>query len=143
MHLATGGQATIIGDFNNDGATDVLTVEQGSGVIRLHTAMAEHAPPGPPQLVGGAIRSMIAADLNGDGRLDLAFVQGRRADLSLALGFGDGRFATPVTVHVGSRRVAGPIVLVADDLDGDGAVDLVKMGLKGHGLQVLLRNPSI
>ena len=93
-------------------------------------------------------------DLNGDGKLDLLLVTQTstrdatlstlRANVQVALGAGDGTFATPVTVNgpeiVGrSYREPQPAAIVVADMNGDGIVDLVMLGSSsGYNMQAAI-----
>ena len=59
---------------------------------------------------------LITADFNGDGRLDLAYLDATASKVFIQLGNGDGTFRVPVTYSVGSV----PQGLVAGDFNGDG-----------------------
>jgi hypothetical protein len=75
----------------------------------------------------------LAADLNGDGKLDLV-ASGSRGIYSL-LGTGKGTFAAPRLVDAGSdlpRAVA--------DLNRDGKLDLIALSADGKKVRVLLGN---
>ena len=63
---------------------------------------------------------MVAADLNGDGRIDLAVANLDSNDVSILLGIGDGTFQPPIRVAVG----AAPSDLIAGDLNRDGFLEL-------------------
>jgi hypothetical protein len=66
---------------------------------------------------------VVAADLNGDGRLDLASADFGSDRLSLFLQTAPGEF--PTTASAALTTGTGPRAMVAADLDGDGLPDLV------------------
>ena len=73
---------------------------------------------------GGNPQVVVAADLNGDGRADLAVVNGQGGTVSVLLAQSGGGFGTPqsfaANAGVGQLRS-----LAAADLNGDGKTDLV------------------
>ncbi len=81
-----------------------------------------------------AAQSVVSADFNGDGRLDLATANRNDHTVSVLLGNGDGTFQAPRTSGTG----AYPDALVAGDLNGDGKDDLET--LHQSNLSVLLAN---
>jgi hypothetical protein len=78
-------------------------------------------------------------DFNGDGKIDLAVVNGGsyldyKGTVSVLLGKGDGTFQTQKTYAVGKR----PVSVVVEDFNGDGKLDLAFSGyalttLRGNG----------
>src|SRR6266576_6165150 len=70
----------------------------------------------PPTYVGRG--QMVAADFNGDGKLDLI-----SADGTVQLGNGDGTFKTGTAWSVSGQNYSG--FLAAGDFNGDGKPDLV------------------
>src|SRR5271169_6406926 len=64
--------------------------------------------------------SVVSADFNGDGILDLAVANFSDSTVTVLLGNGDGTFTTKSTPGVG----APPIAAVVGDFNGDGMPDL-------------------
>lgn len=73
----------------------------------------------------------MAADFNGDGKLDLAVANDATNTVSVLLGNEDGTFQA----HVDFPVVQGPTSLAAGDFDGDGKTDLAVVG---NGFSYLL-----
>jgi len=66
--------------------------------------------------------SVAIADLNGDGKLDLAVVNGDLGTVAVLLGNGDGTFQTAVPYSTGGGN---PNAVVIADVNGDGKPDMV------------------
>lgn len=76
----------------------------------------------------------IAADFNGDGKLDLAYIG--LTGVSIQLGNGDGTFQPPADFAVGD----GPDTMAEGDFNGDGKLDLAIGNYSGQTVSVLLGN---
>jgi FG-GAP-like repeat len=76
--------------------------------------------PGSPIATGSGAISVVAADLNGAGGLDLAVANQGASNVSILLGNGNGTFGAPTNVAVGTD----PVAVVAADLNGAGGLDL-------------------
>ena len=95
----------------------------GFPIPRVHAQSCDLGlgfPQAPNFGVGDTPFSLVAADLNRDGRLDLATANAGSNDVSVLLGNGDGMFQAERRFAVGFF----PLSLVAADLNGDGRLDL-------------------
>ncbi len=90
--------------------------------------------PTPSNPVGRAPQAIVTGDFNGDGRWDLATVNGTSDDVSVLLGNGNGTFRSAVSFGVGKI----PLALVAEDMDRDGVLDLV-LALSGSNQVAVLK----
>jgi hypothetical protein len=83
-----------------------------------------------PTNVGGATSafSLVVADFNGDGRLDLAVASQSPATISVLLGNGNGTFQPTIV-----SNVLVTFNMVAADFNGDGFPDLAAIAIAGGG----------
>jgi hypothetical protein len=84
--------------------------------------------------VGSYTEGLAAADVNGDGYLDL--VAGCAQNVSVLLGRGDGTFQPAVAYPVGNRVVAVAIA----DFNRDGKPDIAAGAYNDHTINILLGN---
>jgi len=83
--------------------------------------------------VGGNPLSVAAANINGDGKLDLISANYADNTLSVLTNDGHGGFVLASSLSVGSS----PYSIVAADVNGDGKVDLISANQHGNTLSVL------
>jgi hypothetical protein len=127
---ATDGLAT--GDFNNDGQADIAFINSGPATnsspepfiqitVLLNQGASEAAIPVKTTSVDCTDAfSLVAADLNNDKNLDLAFVCPTAGYVVVLLGNGDGTFQKPAYYALSGAESLAPAV----DLNGDGFLDL-------------------
>jgi VCBS repeat protein/HYDIN/CFA65/VesB family protein len=83
---------------------------------------------------GNKPSSVVVADFNGDGRLDLALTNEGDNTVSILLSKPDGSFAPKVDYPVGNA----PVQLISSDFNGDGKADLAVINSKDNTLSILL-----
>ena len=86
---------------------------------------------------GDAPVSIVAIDLNGDSRPDLAVANRLAHNVQIFLNTGRGTFLAPQTIALPNN--AAPVAITAGDFTGDGLVDLL-VATQGDNKLTLLRN---
>jgi hypothetical protein len=111
-------------------------------LVGAASAWAALVPEGSPYTVGNDPYSLNAADFNGDGRPDVATINGTSSDVSVFLRQAGGGFAqeagSPISVGAGS----GPSGAAVGDYNGDGLQDLAVSTFVAGNVSVLLRQPA-
>ncbi|MBN2194827.1 MAG: VCBS repeat-containing protein [Polyangiaceae bacterium] len=123
-----GPVSVAIAELDEDGAPDLAIAHYTSQSVGVHLGGADDAlAQSAVYAAAGAVRDLAAADLNGDGQLDLAIASQSPQAVGVLLGSGAGTFAPVVSYPVVSSPYifSGPTAIVAGDLDGNGALDLV------------------
>jgi uncharacterized protein YfaP (DUF2135 family) len=133
--------ALVAADLNGDGHPDLaFTVVRQLNTTTVDVVFSQGdgtftAPVSYP--VGVASYQLITADLDGDGKPDLAAAIDFDSEVMVLRNQGDGSFAAPLSYATGSR----PIATAAADLNADGLTDLVFNTLD-DGASVLLQQES-
>jgi VCBS repeat protein len=133
------------GDFNNDGNLDLAVANFGNYAgntvsVFLGTGNLSFLPK-VDYVTDGGTQSVIAADFNGDGILDLATANGcghatycgRPGTVSVLLGNGNGTFQNAVNYDAGSY----PFTVVAGNFRATNALDLAVTDLDSGQLTFL------
>jgi len=134
------------GDFNGDGKLDIATVSLNENTLNVFLGNGAGT-------FGGGFTytfagepnspiSVIAADVNGDGKLDLIVACYNTLNVTgggtvtVFLGNGDGTFSHNADYAVRNH----PTAVVAADFNGDGAVDLAATVNDAGAVAILLNN---
>ncbi len=107
-------------DCNGDGIPDLVLTESQQGPSRIAILLGDDS--GAFRIAGEPLRGLAFAfaDLNSDGRTDVARIAENR-DLETLLGKGDGTFESPVKMG----KVFPKSLLALADLNDDGNSDLI------------------
>jgi FG-GAP-like repeat/FG-GAP repeat len=125
FHAGTFPYSVAVGDFNEDGRLDLAVansnlLSQGTASVGVLLGNGDGTlQPMVSYAVGKRPRSVVVADLNGDGHLDLA-VANQDGFVSVLLGDGQGNFQPAVNFPAGPK----PLSLTAGDFNGDHIPDL-------------------
>jgi hypothetical protein len=137
-----------LGDLNKDGFIDMAVTEHNgatfNGQIEIFMNDGTGAFAATPTAYQASTSGGVAAnsdpldiqmfDLNGDGNLDLVYLNDNWGTIAVALGNGDGTIAAP-TEFPSTEFVAG---MALADVNGDGAMDVLTGENEAGGFSVFL-----
>jgi FG-GAP-like repeat len=112
--------AAVVQDLNNDQIADIVSANSNDANLSVFLGKANGTFAAAMNFsVGGGAAELASADLNGDGKADLAVTDGIRS-VHVVLGNGDGTFGAPTSFTLRNPTVGVEIA----DLDRDGKLDL-------------------
>ena len=127
-----------VGDFNEDGKPDLAVANFSStgpaGVTILLGNGDGTFTAGASPATGSGPFSIVTADFNGDGHLDLAVSNSVDGTVTLLLGVGNGTFTLGSTSTVGTQ----PQVLAPGDFNEDGILDLAVTNQTSNTVSILI-----
>jgi len=148
VSYSTGGRFAawvVVADVNSDGKADLLVANDLSdggdcgltcvssiGVL-LGNGDGTFQVPKAYETAGCCAFSIVATDLNGDGKTDVAVAHLQNANVAILLGNGDGTLQPPVILNVGNG-MENTGLLAVGDLDRNRMPDLVTAGVTNFGI---------
>jgi hypothetical protein len=127
--------SVVAADLKGDGKMDLITANYGFSSGNTLTVLTNNGNgvfgSNATLVVGNGPECVIAADVNGDGKMDLISANSQDNTLTVLTNNGAGGFGTNTTLWEGEN----PDSVVAADVNGDGRMDLIS-GDKYTGLTV-------
>jgi hypothetical protein len=142
VNYPTGNEVNFlaVGDFNQDGLTDIAVINYQDQTIGLLFQDPAHPGQFLPQVIvasRSAGSNLVVGDFNRDGVADLAV-----ADGGVSIYLGDPTRPGQFLAHIAYSLSTPAVFLAAGDFNGDGLIDLVAAGTGGTAINVLLADPN-
>ncbi|MBI3414251.1 MAG: VCBS repeat-containing protein [Verrucomicrobia bacterium] len=150
FNLATDTAPTsvAVGDFNGDGKLDLAVASRGSydvtsfnytnGAVSIFLNSGGGTFKLAVNYPGGNFpNSLVVADLDGDGKPDLAVLNSITASVSVLINAGDGIFKNPLTIATAKTASSGNTLLTGD-FNHDGKADLAAVTPGSGSISVLI-----
>jgi hypothetical protein len=134
-------ESLVLADFNGDGQLDLAILSEGGNPGIAILPGNGDGTFGTPMTYSAQCGNSLddctaaAADINGDGKLDLIVRNSPANTVQVLLGNGDGTFQTPVSFDTGGD----PEQVVVGDFNGDGRLDLAVANFSTNSISVLMQ----
>ncbi|MEQ1802501.1 MAG: FG-GAP-like repeat-containing protein [Gammaproteobacteria bacterium] len=139
LGACTKAHETAVGDLNGDTWPDVAIACHATTLIAvlLNNGTGGLLPAVTYSMgTGSRPHSLVVADFNEDGKLDIAVADYGANNVGIRLGTGNGTFPSVATFATGT----GPHSIRTGDLNGDGKLDLVTANDQSETASILLGN---
>ena len=123
-------------DLDNDGDLDLLVGNGGQLVVMQNNGSGVFTSLRGFR-TGDDVRTIVPADMNGDGNLDIVVACASTGGVFVHLGQGDGTFSTTGGSYLGAGV---PVGVAVGDVDGDGDLDYVTANAQSNQVFVRLND---
>jgi len=140
--FGTGTNASSLcsGDFNGDTFIDIAVTFSGDGTMTIlpnNGSGSFYVGTQTNFNVGTNPNGICAADLDGDGKLDVAVTDDNNTQIFVMLGNGASGLGSPMPYTVGTN----PCAIMSSDLDANGRKDLILSNNGSNYISVFLNGP--
>ncbi len=136
---STSPQSVAVADFNGDHILDLAVANAIGGSVEILLGNGDGTFRYGPVYAAYFPVDIQAVDLNGDGKLDLAYESGVYSTVANVLtGNGDGTFR-----RGGSYQIGFESVLFSADLNGDGQPDFILLNYLGNQVVIWLNTGAV
>lgn len=128
-------------DFNEDGHLDIALAASSSSAssIRLFLGNGDATFEKPKRLAKQLVPlTLVASDMNDDGKKDLVFAAGQGDNMYLLTSKGGGHFKEPIIFSGGG----GPFALTTGHFNPDKLKDVAVANSRSSSFSMIIRNPN-
>lgn len=136
--VAASPAALVVADLNADRLPDIVIAQNsvtGAELLLSRSSAPGTFDPVKSLMLPAPSNAVVAAHLNGDTFLDLAFTQPSTNKIAILHGKAGGGFESPELCETGKN----PAAIAAGDVNGDGKVDLASANFSDDTVTVLTR----
>jgi hypothetical protein len=134
-----GPYVVVTSDFNYDNYLDIAVAFFYSGTVSILLGYGNgsfHDMMTYPQEIDSTLSALSVADVNKDGNLDIVVADSGTNNILILFGYGNGSFATSMTISTGSNSM--PTAIAIADFNKDDSLDIAVINFYSNNVGILL-----